>query len=425
MTRLFLPAITLLVCLLSWPVPARAQDPSQSSSIQIEFEFSPVNPPRSTAFWMAIGEAANRAADLALDRAFTDTRGGGAGKIAWRLGRLWLVSMPIASFAHGGSHDGGHFARDDEIVSGGHSRTVLRWPWPVPLLVTEEHSAGYDEVHWSEAPASAYLGPIGGGEQGALALRRRLTDAAYTRGDLGYFDATLLVYATLDFPLYAWTDLRGTPFTSFSRFYEGTPGDFRQYAEAEACVGLASGQAPSLAGMNRFGAEIRRSAWLNLADTTLWFSVHRAARYLATGEASGGMPTIRLGNLHLSAGAYATLGSTGLERGIDVRFQQTPRVIRLNVRSVAVPNGRLRWGGGINVLPRAREGIRPLAQLDVWQGLDRGTGARFEAGLRRAFHVGGQPLDTGFRVGYKSEGYLPDAPTRHGVLGSVFTTVRF
>ena len=375
--------------------------------------------------WMAIGEAANRGADLALDRAFTDTRGNGATKIAWRLGRLWFVSMPIASFAHGGAHDGGHFARDDEIVGGGHSRTIVRWPWPVPLLVTTEHSNGYDEVHWSEAPASAYLAPIGGGEQGALALRRRLVDAAYTRGDLGYFDAALLAYATLDFPFYAWTDLRGTPFTSESRFYEGTPGDFRQYAEAEACVGLPLRQAPSLADMNRFAGQIRRSAWLNLADTALWSSLHRTFRYVATGEASGSIATIRLGGLRLAAGAYATLGSTGLERGIDVRVQQVSRVIRLNVRSVAVPNGPLRWGGGVALLPRARGGIRPMAQVDVWQGLDHGTGARVEAGLRRTFRKGEQPFDTGFRIGYKSEGYLADAPTGRGVLGSIFTTVRF
>ena len=259
-----------LAFLLSLPSASFAQESPTTQTVEIEF--TPNNPPREIQLWRAIGEVANRGADLALDRAFGDTHGDGGKKIAWRLGRLWLVSMPIAAFAHGGAHDAGHFARDADVGGTVHGRQIVQWPWPVPVLVTVENRTG----DLPDLPPRAFLGAIGGGEQTALVLRRQVTDAAYVNGGIGYFDATLLAYAALDFSVYAWTDLRPHYFASEDGLYEEPRGDFRQYVWAETCKEQPEWTEPTLASMERFAGQIRRSAWLRspASPRTMWSGWH-------------------------------------------------------------------------------------------------------------------------------------------------------
>jgi hypothetical protein len=64
--------------------------------------------------------------------------------------------------------------------------------------------------------------------------------------------------------------------------------------------------------------------------------------------------------------------------------------------------------------------------MDVWERPgNESTGFRIEAGLRGALRTGFQPFETAFRVGYKSEGYLADAPYRAMLLASISTTIQF
>jgi hypothetical protein len=387
-----------------------------NGTVRIPVEFATGDLRRDAAIYTAAGEAANRGADLLLDRAIGPVEGRGAKKVAVRLARLWFVTLPIAALTEGAVHNAGHFARADEAAPGRHSVTVTHWPWPIPLFGSVEYTTALTNE------PMAHLAVSGGGEQSASALRRRLTDEIYSEESADYFAWVLLGYAALDFPTYAWSDLRPSYFESAEDWNRTPPADFRQYALTQ---GYIAGAPITIERMRPYASRLRRSAWLNLADVALWSGVRQTARYVITGERALANPTLHLGGVRFIAGAYASLGSVGLERGVDVRFVQRSYLTRVNLRHVSLPAGGGRWGGAIAFQARQPVSLRPEGQIDVWKNPDGSPGLRIEAGLRRRFRHGAQPLESGFRVGYKSEGYLDDVPSRKGPLLAVFTTVRF
>jgi hypothetical protein len=411
-------AAALAIAVLLGPAPrgfGQTPDPA-AQPVNVEIELAWSNPPRDVALFTALAEAANRGADLALDKTIGRGEGRGRGQVAGRLARVWLVNLPIAALASAASHNAGHFARASEF--GGRHRFlhVTQWPWPVPIMGTIEGSDA------DLRDPFAALAVVGGGEQGSDVLRGRLLDKIYSGDRADYFDWILLGYAAMDFPLYAWTDLRPSTFASQEAFMSRNPADFRHYVFSEAVI---EGRNLDLRTLDRYARSIRRSAWLNLADFSLWNAIARTARYVITGERTTANPAIRLGSIGVVPGAYATLGSIGLERGVDVRLISRSCLTHVNLRAMSVPARGSRWGAGIEIRSRSQDTLRPTIQVDAWQRLEGEAGFRLGTGLRRRLGRGAQPFETGFTIGYKSEGYLNDAPYRAGLLGSLSTTVRF
>jgi hypothetical protein len=408
--------------------PAPTQPP-----IEIELEYAYSELPRRVGLYTALGEAANRGADLGLDKLFGDGKRGRS-RVALRIARLWLVNLPIAALTTAVSHNAGHFARMNEVERGDHVLHVTQWPWPIPIVGTVEWGTSRIDTPMQQ------MSVVGGGEQGSGVLKERVVDKIYASDRADYFDWVLAGYAALDFPAYAWTDLRPSHFSSLDRFWSSNPADFRNYVAAEQEMAqqmadddvVPNGEglfirsvALELRDLSRFARQIRRSAWLNLADYTVWSAFRRTVQYAATGERSTINPALAVGPLRIVPGAYATLGTVGLERGVDVRVLGSRSLTHVNVRHTSPPTGGSRWGFGIGLRSRTATAIQPEGQIDAWQRPEHRTGFRVEAGLRGPLGHGSQPFETAFRVGYKTEGYLTDAPYRATLLASISTTIRF
>ena len=121
----------LAVTLSAWASYVAAQslpEPPDRPPFTVEIASESIR--RYSLFATAAGQAANWGADAALDRAFGRPVGRGAGPIASRLARLWLVSMPIAAASSFAAHEMGHVSRAHESGDAVHSS-----PSVAPLLV--------------------------------------------------------------------------------------------------------------------------------------------------------------------------------------------------------------------------------------------------------------------------------------------------
>jgi len=371
-----------------------------------------------SALFLAAGQAVNRAADLGLDAAFgrTDTRRGR--DVIARLGRIWFVNLPIAALTHGAIHDAGHFARHGEFTDEPGRRVIEQWPWPVPITVSAEYFAppGSPDTEFDDG-----LAVLGGGEQASTLTKQRLADQIYRRDTAGYFDWMVLTYASLDYPVYAWTDL--------SRGIQQRDGDFRQYATEMTYLSpplqIGSRVTQRLEYHLRTEDRLRHDAWLNLADFSLWQGVARVGRYVATGERRTTNGTLSIGGVRFVPSAYATLSSFGPERGADVRLVSSVLLTHLNVRRITTPMNESLWGTGVALRSRDPHRFLPEGNLDVWQRTGKEPGFRLEAGTTRTLTIAGRPMETSIRLGYKTEGYLLDAPQRATVLAAVTVSGRF
>jgi hypothetical protein len=387
--------------------------PSAPTEIELELSNSAIR--RYTGLFAAAGETLNWGADLGLDALVGANSERRPRDLLARLGRLWFVNLPIASLTHAASHDFGHFARGDE--AGFHTRAlrVTHWPWPIPI-------AGSVEGFGQRPDPSVQLPILGGGEQGAYTLKQTVTDRIYSSNTANYFDWLVLGYAALDYPLYAWSDLSPSSFTSFDAFYRTQPGDFRQYVRA--LDEIESGEI-QIRTVREYANGIRRDAWLNLADYPLWAGFARVGAYLVTGSRRTTNPAIRIGAVRVVPGAHATLSSLGPEKGIDVRLVTSAYLSHLDVRAITLPSGRHLWGSGVTLRSRATRRFLPEVRADIWQRPTDGPGFRLETGARHEVPASGGRLDLSFHVGYKSSGYLADAPERAGVLVSLSGTLRY
>jgi hypothetical protein len=395
-------------------VSAAAQSAPADGRADINVEVSSSDMIRRTAIYTAAGQGLNRAADAGLDALFGRTGTRRTRDVFARLGRIWFVNLPIAALAQGAAHDSGHFARLAEFGVHAGRRQMEQWPWPVPIAISVELVPPPESF---DAALAQGLAVLGGGEQGSTLTKQRLADQIYQRDATGYFDWMLVAYASLDYPIYAWSDLSGHIEAAFER----GPGDFLQYAEFMTFLGPNPGAEAQARNEDR----LRRGAWLNLADYSLWQALIRVGQYVATGERRAENATVRIGALRLVPSAYATLGSLGPERGAEVRFVASSLLTRLNVRYTTTPDEAGLWGAGAVVRSRDPRRLRPEGNVDVWQRPGKGAGVRVEAGSTRTLTIAGHALDVSARIGYKTEGYLTDAPMRATVLAAFSLSTRF
>ncbi len=407
--------------LLTASASAQTAASSDASRLRVELPVFTSEIPRNVALLATVGQVGNTGADIALDRLFgpADTRG--MGSVLRRIGQLWFVNVPIASLTTMMTHNSGHFARAHEFGADV-SMDVTDWPWPVPLSGSVEY---LDGLH--DATPALRLAAIGGGEQGSRAARNVLMERILSRDHADYFDHLLLAHSQLDAPLYAWTDLRPRRLRTF---WEGTGrggslADFGQYAFEMASHGLRNRGFLRFEDIEREASRLRHAAWLNLADVALWTSAARVIQYVTTGERVAPLTTLRVGWLRLVPGAWASLGSDGPERGVDVWMVSERFLPRVQLRWIDTPSDRRLWALGGTL--RAREGapLLPEARADVWQREGKRAGFRLELGARGTFHRAGRPFETAVMVGYKTEGYLADAPRKAGVLASAGVVIPF
>ena len=430
MTTRLPPADLAFVCvfLTAFACPASAQVSGASGAeFTVDLDVSSSEIRRNVALLTTAAEIVNRAADFGLDHLFTAGDGRAPRKILWRLGRLWFVNLPVAALTHGAAHDAGHVARGHEAGFRTLSIDIVQWPWPVPIAQSVE----YPEPTEGELPPAALMPVIGGGEQAAHVQEALLTERIYSRDRADYFDWVLLAYAQLDAPVYAAWDLDRRRFRDQSTLFAGDQplGDFVVFAlllaEQQDRGGPLKGAASQMDLVRRNADRLRRAAWLNLADFALWAGVTRVAQYVITGERTSVNPTLSIGKWRLVPGAYSTLSSLGPEKGIDVRFVTTRYLPGLEVRWIDTPADTRLWAAGFTLRARNRPRFLPEVRTDLWQRPGRRAGLRLEAGGRGALTIARRVFDASFQVGYKSEGYLADAPMRAGLLGSFGVAVKF
>lgn len=409
------------VLILTCSGVARAQAiHSNERQVDVDIEWATSDMAQRTALWTAAGETINRGADSGLDALFGRADQRRRKDVFTRLGRIWLVNLPIAALTQGAVHDSGHFSRLTEVDIRSGGRHIVQWPWPVPVAISSEYVSGPQP---EALTLTQELAIVGGGEQASTLMKDRLANQIYSRDTADYFDWMLLAYASLDYPVYAWTDLGGG--------IQGEPGDFRQYAWVATVVdphAYASGREYFFALQDadrRTVSRLRRDAWLNLADYSLWQGVSQVVRYVATGQRRTRNSTVRIGRLGIIPSAYATLSSLGPERGVNLRLLSQPFLTSVNIRQTLTPVSGTLWGAGVGVRSRAPERLLPEGKLDAWQRIGKRPGFRLEIGARRRVSVAAHPIETSVRLGYKTEGYLLDAPTRAGLLAAVSVGTRF
>lgn len=418
------PLVLLLVLAGARGAGAQPSQPPRDREAEIAIEISASDMVRRTAVFVTAGQAVNRAADAAIDAVLGAQRERKPGDVLIRLARLWFVNLPVAALAEGAAHDSGHFARDAEFSNVRGRRHIKQWPWPVPIAVSVEYVGVSSQA---EAGPRDALAVLGGGEQAAALGKQRLADQIYRHDASGYFDSVLFAYSSLDYPVYAWSDFGGGL---------GVPGDFQQYTRLLTILGpvptvnggASNGGASTIVGLAAFERNedrLRSGAWLNLLDFSLWQSIERVGRYVATGQRVTSNATLNVHGLRLVPAAYATLGSEGPERGVDVRVVSSAMLTRVDVRRITTPSDQSLWGTGVAIRSRDMRRFLPEANLDVWQRAGRGAGFRIEAGTAHAMTFAKSNWDASVRLGYKTEGYLLDAPQRATLLATFQLSSRF
>jgi hypothetical protein len=398
--------------------PAGAQTPAQpgpTAGLELEVANSAIR--RSNGLFTAAADTINIGADFGLDAVFGDHRAHGPTAALGRLARVWLVNLPIAALAEGVAHDYGHFARLDEVGIDTRRRIITQWPWPVPITTSVEDFGAFDRL----APA-AQLDILGAGEQASRTLKQSLTDKIYSGDRADYFDWVLLGYAALDFAAYGFSDLSASHVGSLRQFFADGPGDFRQYVATLAALDPAGF---SLQTLQTHADRLRRDCWLSLVDYALVAAVSRVATYVVTGERRTAPPTLTIGRLRMVPGVHASLTAFGPARGLDIRLVTSPYLYHFGADVITTPaNGHL-LATAFELRSRDLPRLLPEVRLNLWQRPTPGAGVRLEAGVRRAIPRAGGRLEGSVHVGYKTEGYLADAPRRAGLLFSASAAIRY
>jgi len=414
-----------LVLLLPWFAVQVATASAQSVSdaggrTRIHVELAAEDMRRYPSISTALGQLANRGADVALDRVFGVPEGKGARAVAHRILRTYLVSLPIAALSATASHELGHVSRGHEGGLSISGFSVDHWPWPVPVMSARLYvdTSGEAPPHLNE------LSAIAGGAEGARVQALDLLDTIYSGGTTNYFNWLLLADAKLEMPFYTWTD-KSPPYVL------GDPG---QFAQEFGFTRAAMRFRPGAAGVNFVPAEAEQSAawrtlrhgmWLNLADYSLVAAVIQTVQYVRTGNRNTSVPALRRGSLGIVPALHFLMTSQGFERGADVHLISDRTLTRVDVRWTDAPTGEHLWAGGIGSRARGAR-WQPQFRADIFERTagpferlqEHHVGVRIEAGARMPLHYR-RPFDIGFRIGYKTRGFLADAPERQTLLGGV------
>lgn len=418
--------VVVAACCAAHPAAASAQGAAPAGHTRLNVEFASEGMRRYPSISTALGQLANRGADVALDRVFGPPDGTGARRVAQRVVRTYLVSLPIAALSATAAHELGHVSRGHDGGLSFSGFKIAQWPWPVPVM-----SARLYVDTSGEAPSGFNeLSAIAGGAEGARAQELALLDAMYSEGSTNYFNWLLVADARLEMPFYTWTDqappaVVGDPgqfaevfgFTrAAARFRPGEPGVYLVPTQEEQAAAWRT---------------LRHGMWLNLADYSLVTAFVQTFQYVRTGDRDTSVPVLRRGSVGIVPALHFLMTSQGFERGVDVRIISERTLTRSELRWTDAPTGEHLWAGGIDV--RARAGRwQPRFRADIFERTatlyerleEHHVGVRIEAGARVPLQLR-RRFDVGVRLGYKTRGFLADAPERRTFLGGVTLRAMF
>jgi hypothetical protein len=421
--------LLLAACVTARAATARAQSGRETGDrTRIGVELASEDMRRYPSLATALGQLANRGADVALDRIFGVPEGPGARAVAHRIVRTYLVSLPIAALSATAAHELGHVSRGHEAGLSFSRFRIAEWPWPVPVM-----SARLYVDASGDAPSELNeLSVIAGGAEAAGVQEDVLLDTIYSGRSTNYFNWLLLADTKLEMPLYTWTD-KGPP-----HYPVGDPGQFADefgYIRALArfrptAPGLYV--VPTLPDRDAAWRTIRHGMWLNLADCSLAAAIVQTVKYVRTGNRETSVPALRRGLWAFVPALHFAMTSQGFERAVELRVVSRRTVSHSVLRWTDVPSGERLWATAIELRAWRASGWQPQVRADVFERTAGpvdwsagGVGARVEAGARLPLHPGRRPIDVGFRVGYKTRGYLIDAPERRTLLGGLSLAVTF
>ena len=124
-------------------------------------------------------------------------------------------------------------------------------------------------------------------------------------------------------------------------------------------------------------------------------------------------------------GAHASLTALGPAKGLDIRLVTSPYLDHVGAEMITTPSNNRLWAATLELRSRDTARLLPDVRLNVWQRPMPDAGFRLEAGVRRVIPRMGGRLEGLVHVGYKTEGYLADAPGRAGLLFSVSAATRY
>jgi len=412
-----------LVLLVTWFALHVATASAQSLTdgggrTRIDVELAAEDMRRYPSISTALGQLGNRGADVALDKVFGVPEGTGARAVAHRILRTYLVSLPIAALSATAAHELGHVSRGHEGGLSISGFKIDQWPWPVPVMSARL----YVDTSGPAPPQLNELSAVAGGAEGARVQALDLLETIYSGRSTNYFNWLLLADAKLEMPFYTWTD-KSPPEVL------GDPGQFAQEFGFTRAVMRYRPGAPvvNFADPERAAAwqTLRHGMWLNLVDYALVAAVVQTVEYVRTGNRDTSVPALRRGSLGFVPALHFLMTSDGFERGVDVHVISDRTLTRVDVRWTDAPTGERLWGGGVGLHARGPR-WQPQFRADIFERTaslserpqEHNVGVRIEAGARLPLHAR-RPFDVGFRIGYKTRGFLVDAPERRTLLGGV------
>ena len=416
---------------LALPTLASARQNASAPPVStISIDISPETMRLYPSLATAAAQTANRVADVSLDRWLGTPSGRGKKSVAHRLVRIYLVTLPIAALGHFAAHEAGHVSRIHEADRSIVAFNVKRWPWPVP------YTGGSMQVDDFAFRSRFHdLSMIVGGGEAARVQEEILLDQVYSQDTTGYFNWIQLLYAKLELPLYTWA----------SDLTSSTPrhGDPLQFAQIFGSLRAEARRPPvprppfldtyeeEIAAVSR---TVERGMWLNLADYGLVAAAIRSVQYIRHGERVSRSPALRIGSLSLVPAVNFTLTPLGTETGIAVRVITARHLSRIELRATDTASRERLWAVGFELRPRRLAGLAPKMRVDLferrgdpqtlWRGAKK-LGWRLEAGAEKPFRFGDRIVEAGVRVGYKTAGYLVDAPERKTLLAGISMAFRF
>jgi hypothetical protein len=417
-------SLSFALALVACPAITTAEEPPQSSvaapsatvspdaqddsrrEVHLDFVTEPM--PRNASLAVAGTEAASRALELAakplLGGVLARRDGWGiASRTAWV---LW-VDMPLGSLGHTLNHEYGHLARLPDDATG---RVSLR----VSMPFLSFSGSGSTRISRSVTAREQLAFQSGGWEADQLALMRT-RDMLYAGDRTHYVDALQYSVSKLSSTRYL---LQGT---QESRLHPQTEEDWHwdPLLYARWLSEIEEGPDYSRAAFQGRARSLRRGAYWNLVDYTLWAStVEWIKGYVVKGEHSLPAPWLRIGSIGFAPSLAFTLTPIGPERTVLTGLQLGPRSVDIHVRWTDTVEGRRLFGGG-SVLRLGSGKLVQQITVDAWRDPSDTLGGRVEVGgeWRRSPD---SRIDLRWSLGGKSRGYLtgfPDAPGMYATVG--------
>jgi len=395
-----LSAVGALSASAGEPAPVEAPQPAPNPEPQreIRIEYATVPMLRNAGLALGCSQLAESGLDLAtrpLLSGVLERRGvwGIAARAAWTLS----VDMPVRSWGSVLNHELGHaLRRPSDVRSYTLTLGAPHWPLLFPSGGSLTWSGPRHYSAWERMASAA-----GGWEADALVLEKDRT-RIYSSDRMHYADA--MAYSVLKLKTIVYL-LDGT---SDKILASDNPADRLSdpLIYAEELAEIDEGPQFGPAAVSRRAHELRRGAYWNLADYTLWAStVSWLKGRVVDGHRYSPTPWITLGQVGLAPSAAFTLTPYGSETSVLTGWRVGERSGFAHVRwSNVIDGDRVIGGGGSLRLGLGRVPIERVA-LDVWRDRSGTLGGRLElSGVWRRSVT--DRLGLSWSAGVKSRGPL-------------------